>query len=99
MMSPTPTGRAGPVGHAGDESLLFAGRLAAVTLVLVGVSVGAAHGDVVFVALGRKHNPTVTRVHKTPPFCLETHRLRLIKLIDTYIDTSIIYTLIIYEIK
>lgn len=60
-VTPTLTGRAGPVRHAGDESLLFAGRLAAVTLVLVGVSVGAAHGNVVFVALGRKYNPTVTR--------------------------------------
>lgn len=63
MMSPTLTGRAGPVGHAGDEPLLFAGRLAAVTLVLVGVTVGAAHGDVVFVALGRKHT---VKLHQQP---------------------------------
>lgn len=78
MMSPTLTGRAGPVGHAGDESLLFAGRLAAVTLVLVGVSVGAAHGNVVFVALGRKHNPTVTRSPQNATILyngLKTHRL------------------------
>jgi len=50
------TGGAGPVGHPGDEPLLFAGRLSPVALVLVGVSVRAAHWDVVFVALQIKHN-------------------------------------------
>lgn len=33
------TSGAGTVGHPGDESLLFAGRLSPVALVLVGVSV------------------------------------------------------------
>lgn len=45
------TGGAGAVRHAGDEPLLFAGRLSPVAFVLVGVAVWAAHGDVVFVAL------------------------------------------------
>lgn len=58
------TGGAGPVGHAGDEPLLFAGRLAPVALVLVGVAVGAAHRDVVFVALKIKHNHNVNEVSK-----------------------------------
>lgn len=50
------TGGAGTARHAGDESLLFAGRLSPVAFVLVGVSVWAAHGDVAFVALKIKHN-------------------------------------------
>lgn len=50
------TDRARPVRHSGDEPLLFAGRLPSVAFILVGVSVGAAHWLVVFVALWSKHN-------------------------------------------
>lgn len=58
----TLTGGAGPVGHPGDESLLFAGRLSPVALVLVGVSVWAAHRDVVFVTLEIKHNQMLIKL-------------------------------------
>lgn len=51
LCSTTPTHGAGPLGHPRDEPLLFAGCLSPVALVLVGVSVGTAHGYVVFVAL------------------------------------------------
>lgn len=44
---------------------MFAGRLAPVALVLVGVSVGAAHGDVVFVALEIEHNQMLAERHMT----------------------------------
>lgn len=49
---------AGAVGDSGDEPLLFAGRLAPVALVLVGVPVRAAHRDKVFVALEHEHRVT-----------------------------------------
>lgn len=58
----TLTGGAGPVGHPGDESLLLAGRLSPVALVLVGVSVWAAHRDVVFVTLEIKHNQMLIKL-------------------------------------
>lgn len=57
-----PTGVAGPLGHPGDEPLLFAGRLQPVTLVLVGVPVGAAHRHVVFVTLDIKDIKDTSKV-------------------------------------
>ena len=55
------TGGAGPVGHPRDGPLQFAGRLPPVALVLVGVSVGSAHGHIVFAALEIKHSATLMR--------------------------------------
>lgn len=59
------TGGAGPVGHPRDGPLLFAGRLPPVALVLVGVSVGSAHGHVVFAALEIKHSSMLMRLRVT----------------------------------
>lgn len=63
---------AGAVRDSGDEPLLFAGRLAPVALVLVGVPVGAAHRDEVFVALEYKHR--VNQESKEPD-CLRKVRM------------------------
>lgn len=70
------TGGAGPVRHPGDEPLLFAGRLSPVALVLVGVSVGAAHGDVVFVALEIKHNQMLIKRLKVTAAAHRTKQLQ-----------------------
>ena len=70
------TGGAGPVRHPGDEPLLFAGRLSPVALVLVGVSVGAAHGDVVFVALEIKHNQMLIKRLKVTAAAHRNKQLR-----------------------
>lgn len=49
------TSRAGPVRRPSDEPLLLAGCLSPVAFILVGVSIRAAHWDVVFVALKMKN--------------------------------------------
>lgn len=62
-----PTDGAGPLRRPGDEALLLAGRLQPVALVLVGVAVGAAHGDVVLVTLRSRHTESETRWDQSPP--------------------------------
>lgn len=66
----TPTHRAGSFRHPGDEPLLLAGCLLPVALVLVRVPVGAAHGDVVFVALQTENRCSGTSSRPAPPSVL-----------------------------
>lgn len=87
----TLTGGAGPVGHPGDESLLFAGRLSPVALVLVGVSVWAAHRDVVFVTLEIKHNQMLTKLQ-----CDNRERGRSQKHVDWLYYAKLLITSAIY---
>lgn len=50
-----PTGGAGAFGRHEDLALLLAGRLAQEALVLEALPIGAAHGNIVVVALGGTH--------------------------------------------
>lgn len=92
------TGGAGPVGHSGDESLLFTGRLSPVALVLVGVSVWSAHRDVVFVALEIKHNQMLIKSQcdrcsqdtgQSPNLTMIQNRLRADTSRESFINKSL----------